>query len=719
MKNNRRRSERRSHLQSLENRKLLAAAVLDISVENLAPDGGLALTPAYVAFHDGTFQIARSGRPVDEFPGFEELAEDGIVSGLEARFDSTQPDGVDAVLGAPEGFAGAPVIEPGETAIAQINVTDSEINRYFSYASMVIPSNDAFIANLRARELPVFDRLGRFTGPITFDVFGRNVYDAGSEVNNPTGGAAFSTGNGTAVDENGVVRPHEGLDDFISTGLPTGSDLDSAFDSSTPIARITISLADTEPQRADRSGPIAVAGNVASADAGFVDFQVSYSDPAGVDVSTIDANDLVVVGRRGQRFDVVSVTSSEAVDSDATQVTATYRIAKPDGSGFNVRDNGTYRVFLNRRQVSDTEGNLARRSEVGSFQVNIAQQLEVTIENLADPGGLTLTPLWVGFHDGNFDLGNAGESADNFGGLEEIAEEGATGVLQDRFAAEASGVDAVLTAPGGFGGAPVIEPGEVSSATLQVADPRMNPYFSYASMIIPSNDAFIGNLNEREFRVFDAHGRFRRPVTIYVFGDDIYDAGTEVNNANDGGAAFAVDSGTGVTENGVIAPHEGLDSFIGVALPPGTQLEQAFAGRTPIAKITIGRPGGAVASENRAPTVSAVTVPTVTSAAPVDVVLDITDPSGVDISELQASDLIVIGPRRVRLAVTDLTLETPSSSNPKSIRATFRVEGADGTFSAEDNGNYRVILARQSIQDGNGVANRNLNVGTLSVNLPS
>ena len=53
------------------------------------------------------------------------------------------------------------------------------------------------------------------------------------------------------------------------------------------------------------------------------------------------------------------------------------------------------------------------------------------IKNLADEGGLHLTPFWVGFHNGRFDLGTAGRSADRFVGLEEIAETGDTGAIDE------------------------------------------------------------------------------------------------------------------------------------------------------------------------------------------------------------------------------------------------------------------------------------------------
>ena len=55
-------------------------------------------------------------------------------------------------------------------------------NRFFSYASMVIPSNDAFIASADPTAHAVFDELGNFVGG-SFVVYGSRVRDAGTEVN--------------------------------------------------------------------------------------------------------------------------------------------------------------------------------------------------------------------------------------------------------------------------------------------------------------------------------------------------------------------------------------------------------------------------------------------------------------------------------------------------------------------------------------------------------
>lgn len=178
-----------------------------------------------------------------------------------------------------------------------------------------------------------------------------------------------------------------------------------------------------------------------------------------------------------------------------------------------------------------------------------AVQITVTIDNLTGANGLYLTPLWVGFHDGSFDLFDNGGFAS--AGLELIAETGmASGLVS-------GGVDGVVFGPAGFAGAPIIDPGETATLTLDL-DPTANRFFTFASMVIPSNDAFIGNADTIE--IFDAAGNFLGFDQI-LLGSQVYDAGTEENNGM--GAAFSANGGMATDTNELIAIHSGLDSLLG------------------------------------------------------------------------------------------------------------------------------------------------------------
>ena len=209
----------------------------------------------------------------------------------------------------------------------------------------------------------------------------------------------------------------------------------------------------------------------------------------------------------------------------------------------------------------------------------LAQQIRVEVENLQPADGFFFTPVWVGFHNGGFDLFNTGEAAS--AGLELLAEEGDFSVLSSEFAG--SGTDGGVFGPAGFPGAPVIDPGEITSAVFDIGP--NDRYFSFASMVIPSNDAFIGNGDPLAYELFDANGIFNGPLTIDIVGGDIYDSGTEVNDGL--GAAFSASGGVSTQENGTVQLHPGLGNFLNTQTAAGTTIGSIPGANTPFARITI------------------------------------------------------------------------------------------------------------------------------------
>lgn len=239
---------------------LAAQQQLRIVVENLQPNDGFYLTPLWSAFHDGSFDATQFGNAAS--PGLELLAEEGDPSTLNAEFDAAQPDGFRTVVFGPDGFGGAPVIDPGELAATTITVNATSLNRYFSYASMVIPSNDAFIGNIDPTAIELFDATGNFNGNRTFTLFGADVWDSGTEVNDPFGGAAFSINGGTSLSENLLVRNHPGLSDFLGTGTAAGTTIGSDLTALSPLVRISITAV-PEPTTAGLLGlGLIIAGTV-------------------------------------------------------------------------------------------------------------------------------------------------------------------------------------------------------------------------------------------------------------------------------------------------------------------------------------------------------------------------------------------------------------------------------------------------------------------------
>lgn len=703
--------------ESCEPRRLLTTTSVQVTIENLSDSGGLAGTPFWIGFHDGGFETARSGQPASNFPGVEELAETGDTSVLSSRFAATNASFFDMTLDAPAGFAGAPVFEAGESVSTFLDVTDAETNRYLSFASMVIPSNDAFIANFNPTAYEIFDGVGGLLGTRTIEIYGTDVWDAGTEVNDPALGAAFTTLGGDSQDENGVIGFHPGLSDFVGIGLPTGNDLEAAFIGQTPIARITITDASFPVGPVDAAGPVASAGvSDVIANVGSHSVAVTYSDPSGIDVSSIDTSDLWIQDSQG-RFLAVSEVATDASVPFPRNVTATYSLTSNGDLGFE--DNGTYRINLNANVVRDQNGIFNAESVLTTFQVNAGVELDVTIENLAPNGGLGQSPFWVGLHNGSFDIGTRGEDAALFAGLEELAEGGDVGPLSSRFQAEVSGgPDLTITSPAGFAGAPVFEAGETVTQSLTVNDPALHRYFSFASMIIPSNDAFIANLNERAYQLFDASGNFLGPTTITVYGRNIYDSGTEVNDPF-GGAAFSTEGGNSADENGVIRLHDGLDAFISTGLPTGQSLQSAFGAATPIARITIGITGsGEPPADESSPEISIESAAVTTSGASQHTLTaTFSDASGIDLATIDAADLRVEGPNGSFLQVTGASF-APSSESPVRTQAvTYTIESPDGQFDPTDNGIYRVYVSNAAVSDLVGNANTDQLIGELVVDV--
>jgi len=134
-----------------------------VTIENLAPTNGTFQTPHWVGFHDGLFDIYNSGTPASDLPepggvALERLAEDGNNDEMAAAFSRLQPLGQDTTIAGPDGPIG-----PGQIATSSFIIESTDpAQRYFSYGSMVLPSNDFFYANANPLAHPIFDENGNF-----------------------------------------------------------------------------------------------------------------------------------------------------------------------------------------------------------------------------------------------------------------------------------------------------------------------------------------------------------------------------------------------------------------------------------------------------------------------------------------------------------------------------------------------------------------------------
>lgn len=147
-------------------------------------------------------------------------------------------------------------------------------------------------------------------------------------------------------------------------------------------------------------------------------------------------------------------------------------------------------------------------------------QLQVKVENLVAANGIAFAPLHLGFHSGTFDAFNIGEVATT--PIVSVAEGGSGSAWFPAFEAAdpTATLGTVLPNPPG----PLI-PGATATATFAV-DTDVNPFFTFASMAVPSNDFFIGNDDPMEYRLFDTNGALAINQ-IEQLASEIWDAGSE------------------------------------------------------------------------------------------------------------------------------------------------------------------------------------------------
>ncbi|HEY9849703.1 MAG TPA: SGNH/GDSL hydrolase family protein, partial [Leptolyngbyaceae cyanobacterium] len=120
-------------------------------------------------------------------------------------------------------------------------------------------------------------------------------------------------------------------------------------------------------------------------------FNVTYTDSDGVDITSLDNQDVRVTGPNNfsQLATLVSINES----NNGSPRTATYKINAPDGS-WDATENGNYTVALQNNQVSDTKGNYFTGGNLGNFQVNVPLSLtniRIEAENMQRTGYLLET----------------------------------------------------------------------------------------------------------------------------------------------------------------------------------------------------------------------------------------------------------------------------------------------------------------------------------------
>ncbi|MGO9466688.1 MAG: spondin domain-containing protein [Isosphaeraceae bacterium] len=144
--------------------------------------------------------------------------------------------------------------------------------------------------------------------------------------------------------------------------------------------------------------------------------------------------------------------------------------------------------------------------------------ISITVTNDQPAGGFALAPVWFGVQNGSFNAFTPGSAASSQ--IATLAEYGNTAPLASLFAG--NGPETTLTSGGML---PQFLPGQSATTILSVSNPSVDQFLSFAGMVVPSNDFFMGNATP--LQIFNSSGSFVGPMTIKVYGFDVWDAQTE------------------------------------------------------------------------------------------------------------------------------------------------------------------------------------------------
>jgi hypothetical protein len=131
----------------------------------------------------------------------------------------------------------------------------------------------------------------------------------------------------------------------------------------------------------------------------------------------------------------------------------------------------------------------------------------------------------------------------------------------------------------------LLQPGETASASF-VVNTSSNDFFTFAAMVVPSNDFFIGNDSPTAYELFDASGNLL--ISEIVLGaTDIWDAGSEVFDPLAAAFIDGADGGLRADQNSVVALNFAeLAAFNGLTTATGYILNSQLTAGSDIYRIS-------------------------------------------------------------------------------------------------------------------------------------
>lgn len=156
----------------------------------------------------------------------------------------------------------------------------------------------------------------------------------------------------------------QGEDGTYTITLLPNQPLDSsgATAQSGVIGTFTADLTDPQAQ--------AVVPNISSSSAGAAstNFTINYSDPDGIDLSTLNNYEVQVTGPNN--YSQYAALTSSSASAGSTSVACTYTMPAPNGS-WSSAANGTYTVSLLSDTVADLYGNSVPGGTLATFNANV------------------------------------------------------------------------------------------------------------------------------------------------------------------------------------------------------------------------------------------------------------------------------------------------------------------------------------------------------------
>lgn len=186
------------------------ALPVTVTITNNSSGLGVGLAPVWVGFHNGSFDSHNTGEAASS--ELETLAEVGSPAQLSNTFAANGTLSASALMQTGDRVQGnTGLLAQGAVQTLMFDVAADGSNSFFSYASMILPSSDYFIANDNPFGIDLSSILSS-GGEINFNIgLPGFIKDAGTEIND----FAFSAGNplvgipggdaANGADENGVI----------------------------------------------------------------------------------------------------------------------------------------------------------------------------------------------------------------------------------------------------------------------------------------------------------------------------------------------------------------------------------------------------------------------------------------------------------------------------------------------------------------------------------